>query len=47
MSKKINYPIKYLSEHGGSSNAHTTGENTNYFFDVSPDHFSKALDRYC
>ena len=36
----------YLSKHGGSSNAYTSMENTNYFFDVSVDHFEGALDRY-
>lgn len=37
---------KFLSEHGGSSNAFTSGEHTNYFFDVSPEHLIGALDRF-
>lgn len=37
---------KYLSEHGGSSNAHTTQEHTSYYFDVTPDNFRGALDRF-
>lgn len=37
---------KFLAEHGGSSNASTTTESTNYYFDVSPEHFSSALDRF-
>lgn len=37
---------KYLSEHGGMSNAHTTHERTSYYFDVTPEHFSGALDRF-
>ncbi|ESO09969.1 hypothetical protein HELRODRAFT_109371 [Helobdella robusta] len=37
---------KFLSEHGGSSNAYTSSENTNYYFDVSPDHLTGALDRF-
>ncbi|MPC88190.1 Insulin-degrading enzyme [Portunus trituberculatus] len=36
---------KYLSEHGGSSNAYTAADHTNYYFDVAPDAFSGALDR--
>lgn len=45
------YPIEnaysqYLSEHGGHSNAYTGSENTNYFFEVSPDALEGALDRF-
>ncbi|KAL6075623.1 Protease 3 [Balamuthia mandrillaris] len=36
----------YLAEHGGSSNAYTDLENTNYYFDVTPDYFQGALDRF-
>ena len=35
----------FLSEHGGSSNAYTDSEDTNYFFDVAADHLEPALDR--
>jgi len=37
---------KYLSEHSGRSNAYTAGDHTNYFFDVSPDALTGALDRF-
>ncbi|CAG2220380.1 IDE [Mytilus edulis] len=32
-------------EHGGSSNAYTSGEHTNFYFDISPEHLPGALDR--
>ncbi|XP_072943184.1 insulin-degrading enzyme isoform X2 [Epargyreus clarus] len=35
---------KFLSEHGGSSNASTSSDHTTYYFDVLPDHLGKALD---
>jgi insulysin len=34
----------YLNQHGGSSNAYTDQEDTNYFFDVQNDFFEGALD---
>ncbi len=37
---------KFLSQHGGSYNAYTSSENTNYHFDVSPQHLNKAVDRF-
>ncbi|XP_063610244.1 insulin-degrading enzyme-like isoform X2 [Penaeus indicus] len=37
---------KYLAEHGGSSNAYTAADHTNYYFDVAPEAFSGALDRF-
>ncbi|GFO42674.1 insulin-degrading enzyme [Plakobranchus ocellatus] len=37
---------KFLSEHGGMSNAYTSLEHTNYYFDVSPDNLAGALDRF-
>ncbi|CAG0887165.1 unnamed protein product [Cyprideis torosa] len=45
------YPLendysKFLSEHGGSSNAYTTSENTCFYFDVAPDSLFPALDRF-
>ncbi|KTB06139.1 A-factor-processing enzyme [Nakaseomyces glabratus] len=36
----------YLSKHGGSSNAYTGSQNTNYFFEVNADHLHGALDRF-
>ncbi|CAH1642013.1 unnamed protein product [Spodoptera littoralis] len=35
---------KFLSEHGGSSNASTSSDHTTYYFDVLPEHLNKALD---
>lgn len=45
------YPLedsysKYITEHGGSTNAFTASEHTNYFFDVNTDSFEEALDRF-
>lgn len=36
----------YLSKHGGSSNAYTASENTNYFFEINFDSLKPALDRF-
>jgi insulysin len=35
----------YLSAHGGTSNAYTAKEQTNYYFDVQHQHLVGALDR--
>ncbi|CAA0837441.1 Zinc-metallopeptidase- peroxisomal [Striga hermonthica] len=45
------YPLEdsystYISEHGGSTNAFTSSEHTNYYFDVNPNGFEEALDRF-
>ncbi|XVE95949.1 hypothetical protein REPUB_Repub02eG0179500 [Reevesia pubescens] len=45
------YPLedsysKYIAEHGGSTNAFTASEQTNYYFDVNIDCFEEALDRF-
>ncbi|XP_065618930.1 insulin-degrading enzyme-like 1, peroxisomal [Quercus suber] len=45
------YPLedsysKYITEHGGCTNAFTSSENTNYYFDVNTDGFEEALDRF-
>lgn len=37
---------KYITEHGGSTNAFTSSESTNYFFDVNTEGFEEALDRF-
>lgn len=37
---------KFLSEHGGRSNAFTAADHTNYFFEVTPQHLHGALDRF-
>jgi len=39
------YP-RFLSDHGGSSNAYTASDQTNFFFDVIPLHLPGALDRF-
>jgi len=36
---------KFLAENGGSSNAYTSSDHTNYYFDVSPKELNGALDR--
>lgn len=35
---------KFLSEHGGGSNASTAMDHTTYYFDVLPPHLGRALD---
>ncbi|KAL1312426.1 hypothetical protein HN51_039044 [Arachis hypogaea] len=45
------YPVedsysKYITEHGGNTNAFTSAEHTNYYFDVNTDGFEEALDRF-
>lgn len=36
---------KFLSEHGGSANASTASDHTQYFFDILPEHLPGALER--
>lgn len=36
----------FISSHGGSHNAFTAYENTNYFFDIDPNALPGALDRF-
>ncbi|KCV68489.1 hypothetical protein H696_04782 [Fonticula alba] len=36
----------YLAKHGGSSNAYTALEHTNYHLDVAPTHLEGAIDRF-
>ncbi|KXS20116.1 hypothetical protein M427DRAFT_52375 [Gonapodya prolifera JEL478] len=36
----------FLTSHGGHSNAFTSADETNYFFDVHADHLRGALDRF-
>ncbi|ESQ44327.1 hypothetical protein EUTSA_v10005770mg [Eutrema salsugineum] len=38
--------MKYISEHGGRTNAYTSSEDTNYHFDINTDCFDEALDRF-
>jgi len=37
---------KYLANHNGTYNAYTADNNTNYYFDVAPEHLKGALDRF-
>lgn len=37
---------RYISEHGGTHNAFTAYENTNYFFDIDEAFLAPALDRF-
>ncbi len=36
----------FISTHGGTHNAYTAGDHTNYFFDIAPEQFSEGLDRF-
>ena len=36
----------FISAHGGSSNAYTASDHTNYFFDIDPAHFQAGMDRF-
>ncbi len=36
----------FLTANGGTSNAYTAPDHTNYFFDVAPPQFPEALDRF-
>ncbi|CAM9829745.1 unnamed protein product, partial [Ectocarpus sp. 4 AP-2014] len=36
----------FLTQHGGSSNAYTATESTNYYFDVKSSHLRGATDRF-
>ncbi len=37
---------QFIATHGGSSNAYTSSDHTNYFFDVQPEQFQAAMDRF-
>lgn len=37
---------RFITEHGGSHNAYTSFENTNYFFDINTENLPEALDRF-
>jgi len=37
---------KYISDHGGSHNAFTSLEHTNYFFDINANNLEASLDRF-
>ncbi|CAG2123363.1 unnamed protein product, partial [Medioppia subpectinata] len=37
---------KYITSNGGSANAYTAESNTTYYFDISTDYISGALDRF-
>lgn len=37
---------RFVSEHGGSRNAYTAFEHTNYYFDIDEGHLAEALDRF-
>jgi len=36
----------FITTHGGTYNAYTSSDHTNFFFDVRPDYFEGALDRF-
>ena len=37
---------KFLKEQGGTYNAYTAAEHTNYHFDITPKNLEPALDRF-
>jgi secreted Zn-dependent insulinase-like peptidase len=37
---------QFISTHGGRSNAYTSSEHTNYFFEIQPEYFQPAMDRF-
>jgi secreted Zn-dependent insulinase-like peptidase len=37
---------RFISANGGSHNAYTAGDHTNYFFDIQPDALEETLDRF-
>lgn len=37
---------QFISAHGGSTNAYTAAEHTNYFFDIQPADFEAGMDRF-
>lgn len=37
---------EFLTQHSGMSNAFTGMDQTNYFFDIAPEHLEPALDRF-
>jgi secreted Zn-dependent insulinase-like peptidase len=37
---------QFIRSHGGSHNAFTSFQDTNYFFDIQPKHLEPALDRF-
>ena len=41
----LNCTLQFLSENGGSSNAFTSAEHTNFFFDIKHECLQEALDR--
>ncbi|EDK46772.1 conserved hypothetical protein [Lodderomyces elongisporus NRRL YB-4239] len=43
---KENEYSNYLSKHSGHSNAYTSSEHTNYYFQVGSNHLEGALDRF-
>ena len=38
--------FSFIETHGGSSNAYTAPDHTNYFFDIQPEFFGEGLDRF-
>ena len=38
--------FSFVQAHGGSSNAYTAPDHTNYFFDIQPEAFREGVDRF-
>jgi len=43
---KVDEYQQFVAANGGSSNAYTAADHTNYFFDIHPDYFHEGLDRF-
>ena len=41
---QVNHFMSFLNKTGGNTNAYTTGDTTNYHFDVPIEHFEEGLD---
>ncbi len=37
---------QFVSKHGGQSNAYTSAQHTNFFFEIQPEQFQPAMDRF-
>lgn len=41
---EVNYFMSFLNKGGGSTNAYTSGDLTNYFYDINNEYFIESLD---
>ena len=38
---------QYISQHGGSNNAYTASDHTNYYFDITPEFLPEEFSYFC